>query len=524
MSAGRMRGVFTNGSVLALIAPALAACGSGSGSGTGSSGSGATAQVSVPSVVGDTQAAATTAITGAGLTVGTVTQQSSGTVTSGEVISENPAANASLAKGSAVALVTSTGPGTFTIGGTVIGLSTGATVQVVNGADNVPITVNGSFTLPTAAASGGNYSVALGSSSPSGQTCGVQNGSGTVASADITNVVIYCTYTVTNTTLNNTYTTVAAVFDAPSNGTTVVLDEVIADTFNGLGDSNSVSTVNAGGTITANVPGSGTYTVATTNAVPAVTNSSGGSGGIQGANANCYVAAGTESGTAPSIAIGILPNTNATTDSVNGNYTQVGVAGEMGTGDISVNEGSVMLSNGTVTGTLTLNTAGTIFTGIQDSGQFAISNGLLTAASGSQQGAISADGDLIVVANTASGGVPGISVLVPQGTDVTNATFEGVYSVAVYGGNSTTAPADQLFTVFAYGNGTYSVSYTQNNNGAVSTGRDTGIYTVTTDGTLTLTGSSGDVHNGGVSADGNALVFASITSDESPAIYVGVRQ
>ncbi len=48
--------------------------------------------VPVPNVVGQTQAAAQAAITGAGLTVGTVTNQSSPTVPAGQVISQNPAA------------------------------------------------------------------------------------------------------------------------------------------------------------------------------------------------------------------------------------------------------------------------------------------------------------------------------------------------------------------------------------------------------------------------------------------------
>ena len=65
--------------------------------------------VAVPNVVSLTQAAATTAITGAGLTVGTVSMQSSTTVPSGGVISESPAADTNVASGSAVNLVVSTG-------------------------------------------------------------------------------------------------------------------------------------------------------------------------------------------------------------------------------------------------------------------------------------------------------------------------------------------------------------------------------------------------------------------------------
>jgi hypothetical protein len=67
-------------------------------------------QVAVPTVVGLTQAAASSAITGAGLTVGTITSQSSATVPAGSVISSNPAAGTQLVVGSAVNLVISSGP------------------------------------------------------------------------------------------------------------------------------------------------------------------------------------------------------------------------------------------------------------------------------------------------------------------------------------------------------------------------------------------------------------------------------
>jgi len=67
------------------------------------------APVAVPNVVGKLQAAATSAITGAGLALGTVTNQSSSSVAIGTVISERPAAGTSVAAGSAVNLVISSG-------------------------------------------------------------------------------------------------------------------------------------------------------------------------------------------------------------------------------------------------------------------------------------------------------------------------------------------------------------------------------------------------------------------------------
>ena len=73
-----------------------------------------TAQVSVPGVVGDTQAAAIAAITGAGLVAGTVTTASSTTVPPGDVISESPIAGTSVSLGSAVNLVVSASSATYT--------------------------------------------------------------------------------------------------------------------------------------------------------------------------------------------------------------------------------------------------------------------------------------------------------------------------------------------------------------------------------------------------------------------------
>ena len=73
--------------------------------------------VPVPNVVGQMQAAAAIAITGAGLTRGAVAQQSSSTVASGSVISQSPAAGADVVRGSAVNLVVSTGGGISSGGG-----------------------------------------------------------------------------------------------------------------------------------------------------------------------------------------------------------------------------------------------------------------------------------------------------------------------------------------------------------------------------------------------------------------------
>jgi hypothetical protein len=63
----------------------------------------------VPNVVNLTQAVATTTIQNAGLTLGAVTTAASATIVKGNVISSNPIAGTSVAPGSAVAIVVSTG-------------------------------------------------------------------------------------------------------------------------------------------------------------------------------------------------------------------------------------------------------------------------------------------------------------------------------------------------------------------------------------------------------------------------------
>jgi alpha-tubulin suppressor-like RCC1 family protein len=86
-----------------------------------------------------------------------------------------------------------------TVGGTVSGLASTATLVVQNnGANNLPVSANGSFVFTTSLAAGATYSVTV-LTQPTvpgpGQTCVVTNGSGTTASVNVTNVAIACTNT-----------------------------------------------------------------------------------------------------------------------------------------------------------------------------------------------------------------------------------------------------------------------------------------------------------------------------------------
>src|SRR6202041_1177825 len=60
-----------------------------------------------------------------------------------------------------------------------------------NGTNALKVTANGSFTFTTKLASGATYSVTVGTQ-PTGETCTVTNGSGTVGSANVTNVAVAC--------------------------------------------------------------------------------------------------------------------------------------------------------------------------------------------------------------------------------------------------------------------------------------------------------------------------------------------
>ena len=80
---------------------------------------------------------------------------------------------------------------TYTIGGTISSL-TGTVVLRNNGGDDLSRSASGVFTFATELSDSASYAVTV-FTQPSGQTCVVSNGSGTVSSANITNVSVACT-------------------------------------------------------------------------------------------------------------------------------------------------------------------------------------------------------------------------------------------------------------------------------------------------------------------------------------------
>jgi hypothetical protein len=82
---------------------------------------------------------------------------------------------------------------TYTVGGTVSGLTASGLVLQNNMGPDLPVTAAAtSFTFPDHVADGGGYSVTV-KSPASGMSCQVASGSGTIHSANVTNVAVTCT-------------------------------------------------------------------------------------------------------------------------------------------------------------------------------------------------------------------------------------------------------------------------------------------------------------------------------------------
>jgi 6-phosphogluconolactonase (cycloisomerase 2 family) len=91
-------------------------------------------------------------------------------------------------------------PATYTIGGTVTGLSGSGLVLGSDFGGELPISASGSFTFGTQLAVGSTFNVGVKTqptSSPA-QICQVANGTGTIAAANVTNVNVTCTSDVTS--------------------------------------------------------------------------------------------------------------------------------------------------------------------------------------------------------------------------------------------------------------------------------------------------------------------------------------
>jgi hypothetical protein len=171
---------------------------------------------------------------------------------------------------------------TFTIGGTVSGLSTGTSVTLLdNGTDSLTVSANGTFKFKTPLASGKTYSVTVGTQ-PTGETCTVTGGSGTVGTKNVTTVKVACA--------SSSTFTIGGTVSGLNSGTSVTL----------LDNGTDSLTVSANGTFTFKtaLPTGATYSVSVgtepTGETCTVTN---GSGQVGTSNVtNVAVACSTSSG------------------------------------------------------------------------------------------------------------------------------------------------------------------------------------------------------------------------------------
>jgi hypothetical protein len=104
----------------------------------------------------------------------------------------------------------------FTVGGNLSGLAGGTSLILQNnGGDNLTLDADGNFTFDTALANGSSYNVTILSQPASpNQTCTVSNDSGTISSADVTNISVIC--------VTNTYS-VGGMVSGLATGNSVVL-------------------------------------------------------------------------------------------------------------------------------------------------------------------------------------------------------------------------------------------------------------------------------------------------------------
>ena len=105
-------------------------------------------------------------------------------------IASNGQAGTCNGSNSAPACIPLPAPVTYSIGGSVSGL-TGGTVTLILDNGSTVESSGGSFTFPAKLSNSSNYSVTI-SMQPSGQTCTVSNGAGKINDANISNISITC--------------------------------------------------------------------------------------------------------------------------------------------------------------------------------------------------------------------------------------------------------------------------------------------------------------------------------------------
>lgn len=82
-------------------------------------------------------------------------------------------------------------PSTYSVGGTVTGLTSGGLILQNNAVADLTVQADGPYSFPASLSTGASYQVTVRTNPPS-QTCVVGNASGNIANANVTNVAISC--------------------------------------------------------------------------------------------------------------------------------------------------------------------------------------------------------------------------------------------------------------------------------------------------------------------------------------------
>jgi hypothetical protein len=130
-------------------------------------------------------------------------------------------------------------PNYYRVAGNISGLTAQGLVLQDNGADDLPRTADGVFIFMTPLMNGATYAVTI-KTQPTDETCTVKNGTGTIAGADVTNVMVSCAGKGIRCSANGSKTCIAGVeeccsanppkcqpFAQPCLGVKIVCDDVV---------------------------------------------------------------------------------------------------------------------------------------------------------------------------------------------------------------------------------------------------------------------------------------------------------
>jgi len=395
----------------------------------------------------------------------------------------------------------------YTVGGTVTGLNGAGLVLRDNGGDDLAVSASGMFTFATKIANAAMYAVTVyvQPTSPV-QNCMVTYGSGTMGSSNIINVAVSCTTVVSGTFVGVDYATSG---DVGSLGTTIL---------DGMGNYTSTSDENDAGTIVTAIADVGVYTVAAGGAMTIDTNV-----GAVSADGNMIVISDTTALDAAYIDVEVNQGqaSFANVDFM-GTYEVVTYGNS---GDSSTLWTITADGLGGFTGTQVQNNGGVISSSSAISGTYAVgldgSLALIPTGSAALAGGIGTGGNLFVLSQLTAGQGPSFTVGVKQGQSTfTNASVSGTYKLVTH---ENAGDSGVLLTITFDGAGNINGTAISNDLGVISNFAVMGTYSVTASGALTVSPTGGTPFTGGVSADGNAIVLASLNALDPPDVVIGVR-